>query len=242
LNVTVRTAPIIAAAVVAASLVATPVAAAHVTLNPGEWEAGGFARFAIRVPNERDGAATTKVRLRFPEQVISASFQPVEGWKRTVKMARLDEPIDDEGEQITERIDTVTWSGGRIRPGEFQEFGVSFQVPEEQAGTELAFPAVQTYSNGDIVRWIGPPDADEPAPTVTVTAAASKEGEAPAATATPAAGAGAGGGEEEGGGSDTLSIVALLVAVAGLATALVAIFGGPMSFRAARRHSVDASR
>jgi uncharacterized protein len=118
---------------------------------------------------------------------------------------------------------------------------VSFQVPEEQPGTELAFPAVQTYSNGEIVRWIGPPDAEEPAPTVAVTAAASEEREAPAATATPAAGAGAGGDEEDG-GSDTLSIVALLVAVAGLATALVAIFGGPTSFRAARRHSVDTSR
>ena len=65
-------------------------------------------------------------------------------------MAQLDEPIDDEGEQITERIDTVTWTGGRIRPGEFQEFPVSFQVPEEQPGTELAFPAIQVYSNGEI--------------------------------------------------------------------------------------------
>jgi uncharacterized protein YcnI len=221
LNVSVRTVPIIALAVAAASLIATPVAAGHVTLNPEEGEAGGFARFAIRVPNERDDAATTRVTVRFPEQVVSASFQPVEGWNRTVEMAQLDEPIDDEGEQITERIDTVTWSGGRIRPGEFQEFGVSFQVPEEQPGTELAFPAVQTYSNGEIVRWIGPPDAEEPAPIVAVTAPASEEGEAPAPTATPAQGAG---GEEEGGGSDTLAIVALVVAVAGLATGLVAIF------------------
>jgi uncharacterized protein YcnI len=219
--VSLRTAPIIAVAVAAVSLVAAPVAAAHVTLNPGEWEAGGFARFAIRVPNERDDAATTKITVRFPEQVVSASFQRVEGWNRTVKLARLDEPIDDEGEQITERIDTVTWSGGRIRPGEFEEFGVSFQVPEEQPGTELTFPAVQTYSNGEIVRWIGPPDAEEPAPTVAVTEPAAEEAEAPAPTATPAAGAG---GEDEDGGSDTLSIVALLVALAGLATGLVAIF------------------
>jgi uncharacterized protein YcnI len=221
LNVSIRTALIIAVAAV--SLVATPVAAAHVTLNPGEWEAGGFARFAVRVPNESDDAATTRVTVRFPEQVISARFQPVEGWNRTVKMAKLDEPIDDEGEQITERIDTVTWSGGRIRADEFQEFGMSFQVPEEQPGTELAFPSVQTYSDGEVVRWIGPPDADEPAPIVTVTEPAAEEGEAPAATATPAQGAGAGG-EEEDGGSDTLAIVALVVAVAGLATGLVAIF------------------
>jgi uncharacterized protein YcnI len=215
----IRAAPI--AAVLAGLLVAAPVAAAHVTLNPGEWEAGGFARFAIRVPNERDNADTTRVTLRFPEQVISASFQPVEGWRRTVRMARLDEPIDDEGEQITERIHTVTWTGGRIRPGEFQEFGVSFQVPEEQPGTELALPAVQTYSNGEVVRWIGPPDADTPAPTVAVTEPAPEDEQAATPAPTPGQDAGGGGQEEE---SDTLSIVALAVGIAALAIGLAALF------------------
>ena len=218
----IRAAPI--AAALAALLVAAPVAAAHVTLNPREWEAGGFAKFDVRVPNERDNADTTRVTLRFPEQVISASFQPVEGWRRTVKMAQLDEPIDDEGEQITERIDTVTWSGGSIRPGEFQEFPVSFQVPEEQPGTELAFPAVQVYSNGEVVRWIGPPDADSPAPIVAVLEPAAEEGAAAEeATPEPAPAETTGGGEQDE-ESDTLSIVALVVGIAGLAAGLAALF------------------
>jgi uncharacterized protein YcnI len=229
-----RAAPIVAA--LAALFVLAPAAAAHVTLNPPEWEAGGFARFAIRVPNERDDADTTKVTVRFPEQVIAASFQPIEGWNRTVRMARLDEPIDDEGERITERIDTVTWTGGRIRPGEFQEFGVSFQVPEEDPGTELAFPAVQTYSGGEVVRWIGPPDADEPAPIVAVTEPAPENEAAATPASAPAQGAG-GDGQDEGGGSDTLSIIALVVGLAGLVTGLVAIFSPARSrARQAPRH------
>jgi uncharacterized protein YcnI len=131
-------------------------AAAHVTINPGEWEAGGFARFAVRVPNERDNADTTEVTVQFPENVVSASFQPVPGWERTIEMAQLEEPIEEEGEEpITERIASVTWTGGTIAPGEFQEFGVSFQVPETP-GEELLLPAVQTYSNGEVVRWIAP--------------------------------------------------------------------------------------
>jgi uncharacterized protein YcnI len=218
--VRVRTAIAVA---VAGALVSAPAAAAHVTLNPREWEAEGFARFAVRVPNERDNANTTRVTMQFPEQVLSASFQPVEGWRRTVKMVELDEPIDDEGEQITERIDTVTWTGGRIRPGEFQEFGVSFQVPNEP-GTDLAFPAVQRYSNGETVRWIGPEDADTPAPVVTVLEAAAEEEAAaqePAApTATPTAAAV----EDDEGGSDTLAIIALVVGIAGLAAGLAALF------------------
>jgi uncharacterized protein YcnI len=207
-----------AIALVATLLGSAPVAAAHVTLNPREWEAEGFARFAVRVPNERDGADTTRVTMKFPDQVLSASFQPVEGWRRTVKMARLDEPLEIEGERITEKIDTVTWSGGRIRAGEFQEFGVSFQVPDEP-GADLAFPSVQTYSNGEVVRWIGPEDADEPAPRVTVLEPTAAE--EPAATATPAPAA-----AEDDGGSDTLSIVALVVGAAGLLAGGLALIRG----------------
>ena len=221
----VRAAPI---AAIAATLVIAPAAAAHVTLNPPEWEAGGFARFAVRVPNERDNADTTRISVKFPEQVLSASFQPVEGWKRTVKMVELDEPIDVEGEQVTERIDTVTWSGGRIRPGEFQEFGVSFRTPEEP-DTELAFPAVQRYSNGDVVRWIGPPDAEEPAPVVAITEAPPEEGEAAAPAETPAQAA-----QEDDEGSDTLSILALIAGLAGLAAGLAAILWGRRQARAVR--------
>lgn len=208
--------------VAALALVLAPAASAHVTVNPREWEAGGFARFAVRVPNERDAADTTRVQMQLPDNVLSASFQPVEGWQRTVKMKKLDPPVEIEGEQVTEKIDTVTWSGGRIRPGEFQEFGMSFQVPEE-AGSELAFPAVQTYSNGETVRWIGPEDADSPAPRVTVLEAPPEEGaaEEPAPASTPAPAA-----AEDEGGSDTLSIVALVVGAAGLLAGGLALVRG----------------
>jgi uncharacterized protein YcnI len=153
----------------AIALLVAPAAGAHVTINPPEWEAAGFARFAVRVPNERDNANATSVTVQFPENVLSASFMPAPGWRRTVQMARLAEPIEEEGEEpITERIASVTWSGGTIRPGEFMEFGVSFQVPEEP-GEELLFPSLQTYSSGEVVRWIAPdPEADTPAPRIAV--------------------------------------------------------------------------
>ena len=90
------------------ALVLAPLAAAHVTINPREWEAGGFARFALRVPNEQADASTTKIVVKFPESVTSASFQPVEGWTRTVQTVKLETPVTDEdGNEITERIDTV---------------------------------------------------------------------------------------------------------------------------------------
>jgi uncharacterized protein YcnI len=206
---------------VAAALLFTSVAAAHVTLNPREWEAGGFARFAVRVPNERTNADTIEVTVRFPQSIISASFQPKPGWERSIKMEPLDQPVEEEGEQITEHIASVTWSGGKIAPGEFEEFGVSFRVPETP-GEDLVFPSIQTYSNGEVVRWIGPPDADTPAPIVAVTEPAEEEGGAqPTPQPPPAAAAGAAGEEDE--GTDALAVVALIVAIAGLAAALGAL-------------------
>jgi uncharacterized protein len=219
-----------------AALAAPATAAAHVTLNPREWEEGGFARFDVRVPNERDDADTTEVTVQFPENVLSASFQPIPGWTRTVDTAPLDEPIEEEGEEpVTERIASVTWSGGTIAPGEFQEFGVSFQVPETP-GEELVFPAIQTYSGGEVVRWIGPPDADTPAPRVTVLAAEEQAGDAAPSdeqTAAPPPPAAEEGDEDDGGSG--LAVVALVLGIAGLAAGLAAL--GLSAFRRPRATS-----
>jgi uncharacterized protein YcnI len=211
---------------VIAALVVTQVAAAHVTINPREWEAGGFARFAVRVPNERDNADTTEVTVRFPQSIISASFQPVPGWERSIEMEPLDEPIEEEGEQITEHIASVTWTGGTVKPGEFQEFGVSFRVPETP-GEDLVFPAIQTYSNGEVVRWVGAPDSETPAPIVTVLEPAEEEEAAGGVTGETTAagedGAAAAPTSSSDDGGDGLAIVALILGIAGLAAGLTAL-------------------
>ena len=111
----------------------------------------------------------------------------------------------------------MTWEGGEIAPGEFDEFGMSAKVPAAQG--KLVFPAVQTYSNGDVVRWIGDPDADTPAPRVTVTPRA---GEA-SATAPAASDA-----SSDDGGRDGLTLgLAIAGLVAGLAALAVALFRRP---------------
>ncbi len=167
------------------ALVLVPAAGAHVTLNPNEVPADSFSRFAVRVPTERPDADTTKVVVQLPLGLFFVSFQPKPGWTRTVTMEKLDPPVDVFGEEQTERIATVTWEGGKIAPGEFDEFGMSAKVPN-QAGQTLVFPAVQTYSSGEVVRWIGAPDADEPAPRVTLGAKVAEEA-APVTETTAAA-------------------------------------------------------
>ena len=212
----------ISAAVAVAVLVLAPTASAHVTLQPEEVTAGDFTRMDVRVPNERDNASTTKVEVRFPPGFLFVSTEPVAGWNAEVSMRKLDKPVEQFGERITEEVDRVTLTAqgeaNAIGPGQFQDFGLSVGVPDK-AGTTLKFPAVQTYSSGEVVRWIGPEDADEPAPLVQVAAAEPEGGQAAAQQQAPA-----GGEDDDDGGSNTLSIIALIVGIAGLAAGLAALF------------------
>jgi uncharacterized protein YcnI len=138
----------------AAALAAASAASAHVTMNPEKAPADSFSRFALRVPTEED-VPTVKVSIQLPAGLDEVTFQPKPPWKRT-QSGRV-----------------VTWSGGQIGVGEFDEFGLSMHLPNTP-GKVLVFPATQTYANGKVVHWIGALTSDEPAPHVTLQAAESK--------------------------------------------------------------------
>ncbi len=140
----------VAALAAAAALALPATASAHVTLQPSTAPAGGFTRLDVRVPNERDDAGTTQVRLQLPPGFAFVSYEPRPGWKVTVKKAKLDEPIKTEdGFDIDEGVGEITWTGdgrqGIVRPGQFADFGLSIKIPEGQPGDKLTFMALQTY-------------------------------------------------------------------------------------------------
>jgi uncharacterized protein YcnI len=202
---------IAALAVALGAFVLPETAPAHVTLQPSDAQAGQFTRLDVRVPNERDDAGTEKVDVRFPNGFAFVSTEPLPGWTARVGTEKLTTPIDVEGEKVDEQTSRVTFTAdndaAKIGPGQFQDFGLSVRIPDKP-GT-LTFKALQTYDDGDVVRWIGPPNSEEAAPQVTVTAAAAPGSQSAAATE-----------EESEDESDTLSVIALIAA--GLAL-LVAI-------------------
>src|SRR3954463_1679422 len=165
----------LAAATAIATLAIPAAAQAHVTLQPKAAPAGAFTVLDVRVPTERDNASTAKVDVQFPSGFASASYQAVPGWKVRVIKKKLTTPIQTDDGPITEGVSRMVWTrtsrGGGIKPGQFQDFPISVQIPGK-AGDKLTFKALQTYSNGEIVRWIGAAGSDSPAPQVTVTAAA----------------------------------------------------------------------
>jgi uncharacterized protein YcnI len=216
-----RAAAVVAAAVVAIVVAAAAPAWAHVTLQPGDAEAGGFATQGFQVPNERDDAATVQVEVELPTDhpIAFVSVQPVPGWTIDVERTTLDEPVAGEGGEITDVVSQITWSGGEIAPGQFQAFPVSMG-PLPTDTDELVFKALQTYSDGEIVRWIEEPTAsgeepEHPAPVLSLTAT-TDDGPGDDAAASDDSG------DDDGSG---LAIVALVVGALGLVTGGVALVG-----------------
>jgi uncharacterized protein YcnI len=161
---------IVLAAVSAVALTFAGLAAAHVTIHPNALPSGGYTVIDVRVPNERATTTTTKVAVSFPSGFYSVSYKPLPGWSAKVLYRKLAKPATFQGQSVTQEVDQVVFAG-KLAPHQFTEFPLSVAVPSVKAGTVLTFKALQTYSNGEIVRWIGPPGADEPAPQVMVTGA-----------------------------------------------------------------------
>ncbi|MET8004806.1 YcnI family copper-binding membrane protein [Nonomuraea glycinis] len=189
-----RAATVLAASTALTLGLALP-ALAHVTINPGTAEQGGFSKVAFRVPNERDDAKTVKVEVSFPADhpLAFVSVKPVPGWDVKVTEGKLPKPVTTEYGELTEAVTKVVWSGGEIGKGQFQEFEVSMgKLPT--GVDQLVFPTKQTYSGGEVVDWDDAPktdgtEAERPAPVLKLTPAAGEAAATTATTATTAASA-----------------------------------------------------
>jgi uncharacterized protein YcnI len=229
----VRRAAVIAAGVAVGALAFALPASAHVTVNPKEATQGGYTKLTFRVPNEKPDASTKAVEVAFPEDtpIASVSYKPMDGWTVNATKTKLDKPVKtDDGDEIKEAVTRVTWTasseGTQIKPGQFQEFDVSVgPLPEKD---KVLFKALQTYSDGEVVRWIDEKaDAEHPALALTLTKAASGSDHHGAVAATTG----------EGGGShdDSHSGTAIGLGIAGLIAGLAGLVLGGLAFARTRR-------
>ncbi|MEH1163904.1 YcnI family protein [Micromonospora sp. CPCC 205539] len=218
---------IVAAAVATCTLAVAGSASAHVTVNPGTATQGGWTKVAFRVPNEKDTADTTTVEINLPTAtpIASVSLMPVAGWSATTEKTKLATPIKTDDGELTEAVTRITWTatpGAAIKPGQFQEFDVSLgPLP---AADQVVFKALQTYSDGEVVRWIDEPapgaEADHPAPVLALAAETDTVASVqPVAVASIDEGAGGGDGTRYG--------------VAGIALGLAGLVAGLLAYRRA---------
>jgi periplasmic copper chaperone A len=194
---TLRRVTVVGGATAAAVLLFAGSAWAHITVTPNSVTAGSSTVLTFHVPNEEANADTVKVDVQIPidHPIAQLLVQPVPGWTFTVKNVTLAKPIVTDDGSFSQAVSEVIWSGGRILPGQFQSFQISAD-PMPTGESQMTFKAIQTYSNGDVVRWIdvsqpGQPEPAHPAPVVTLTtttAAASTGAPHPSAAAPASSG------------------------------------------------------
>lgn len=199
-------------------LLAAP-AAAHITAHSDDPVRGASdAVVSFRTPNEEDHAATVKLVVFLPRRhpLLDVLVEPRPGWHATTRVSSLPSPVSTDDGDITTAVSRVTWTADRpadgLQPGQADDFSlVVGQLPKDAAVT---FRAIQTYSNGDVVKWIeaqapGAEEPEHPAPVLSLQHADAAR-QAIGSTGTSAAG--------RGGSSDRVSrglAIAALVLAAG---------------------------
>jgi uncharacterized protein YcnI len=204
-------------------------ALAHITVTSSSAASGSAAELTFHVPDEEAHADTVRIDIQIPTDhpIAQLLARPIPGWTASVRTTTLAKPLVTDDGQFNQVVSEVIWSGGQIAPTQFQDFAVSAD-PLPQGVSQLRFKTIQTYSNGDVVRWIdvpqpGQPATGHPAPVLTLTTGTATTGgtaASPAVTASSPATATS--------GSDGMARV---IAIAGVAVGLLGLALAALSWR-----------
>jgi len=145
--------PVLAGMVLAGAAIATP-AAAHVILETKEAAIGSHVQAVFVVPHGCGESDTVKLRIRIPEGVITVVPEAKQGWTIETKTGTYAVPYDDDGRKVSEGVQEVIWSGGRVPAKSREPFVVGITLtPALKPDSTLYFPVVQECET-DVRRWI----------------------------------------------------------------------------------------
>jgi len=115
------------------------VAEAHVVVLPEQSDAGGWERYVVLVPTEKE-SSTVRVEVRLPNGLDVIAVESKPGWEGRY-------------EPFPVGAARVEWKGGRIPSGTFVSF--EFLAWNPPAARVLEWQATQWYEDGSSDRWGG---------------------------------------------------------------------------------------
>lgn len=123
---------------------------AHAHIEPDTAAKGSSGTFVLTLPNERSDADTTEIALVFDEDnpIGDAAVTTFDDWKSNAEYL-------SDGEVLQK----ITLTGGRITGENSASFDIELKdLPGK--GDSFTIKVLQTYSDGQVVRWIDEPEAD----------------------------------------------------------------------------------
>lgn len=153
----------------AATLLALP-AQAHVTLEKPEAIAGQSYKGVLRLGHGCDGSPTTSFSVEIPDGLALVRPMPKAGWQLTTETGTYSKPVTAHGKTYESGVTKITWSGGRVLDGEYDEFIFVGQLRGDVSGV-LYLPVIQLCEKG-AWRWVEKPQAGQsaraPAPVLRI--------------------------------------------------------------------------
>lgn len=148
---------------------------AHIVLEQKSAIAGSYHKVTFMVGHGCDGSPTTGIDIEMPEPMAVVKPMPKPGWQLSTQTAPLAAPMSLHGRPITETVSRVSWKGGPLPDGHYDEFTVLLQLPKRSG--PLYFKVAQLCENGRS-DWVEIPAAGQsgrlklPAPVLDVQPAA----------------------------------------------------------------------
>jgi len=154
---------------------------AHVTVDPPSAPKGSTVKLSFLAPNEDPSAKMTELAVAFPTPpqtpIPTVTVEAKPGWTVQVTTLKLTTPIVTDDGSISDIVSEIDWKAKTVADGiaaqQFGEFTIDADgLPDNE--NQVVFKAIQTYSDGKVVRWIDPvspggPPADNPTPILQLT-------------------------------------------------------------------------
>jgi uncharacterized protein YcnI/copper(I)-binding protein len=170
---------------------ASAAAQAHVTLETREARSGTSYKAVLRVSHGCTGSPTTKVSAQIPEGVIAVKPMPKPGWQiETVRGPYGQSYPYFHGQQLSEGVKEIVWSGGKLADDHYDEFVFSAYLARDLKPGPVYIPVTQQCEKGEW-RWVDIPANGQdshalksPAPALIILAQQSEPGGAHGAATT----------------------------------------------------------
>lgn len=135
-------------ALAAIGLCSAALSHAHIVLAQPEAPAGSTYRATFKAGHGCDGSPITAITVRLPAGVRGAKPMPKPGWTVERRIDKLAVPYISHGKTITEDVSEITWRGGPLPDGFYDEFVLQAQLPETPG--PLWFKVKQVCEQGEI--------------------------------------------------------------------------------------------
>jgi uncharacterized protein YcnI len=131
---------------------------AHIVLEQKSATAGSYYKATFMVGHGCDGSPTTGMEIEMPEAMAVVKPMPKPGWQLNTQTAPLAVPMSLHGRTVTETVNRVTWRGGSLADGHYDEFVMLLQLPKRSG--PLYFRVAQSCASGRS-DWMEVPAADQ---------------------------------------------------------------------------------